>query len=209
MERKSSIRKIYGDYLDVVDSILAAYYDSTMGLATLLDFFERRQKKYVSEGKFTQEHLDKSNIHYVNGNPNDPNTKAILKCSQLEFKKKNFPSGKNYKIIGNMCLVLIYTYWEDQYRSTIAKDVLNSSNKNEVNLNIMKDLSKIRNLIIHHKGIADERVKECITLNWFKPSDEICINRDQLEFLVFQLRAGLMELEDRYGSPETEPKKER
>jgi hypothetical protein len=41
MERKSSIRKIYGDYLDVVDSILGAYYDSTMGLAMYLDFFER------------------------------------------------------------------------------------------------------------------------------------------------------------------------
>jgi hypothetical protein len=159
------------------------------------------------KGKFTQEHLDNSNILYCNGNPNDPNTKAILICRQLEFKKKNCPSGKNYKIIGNICFVLIYTYWEDQYRSIIAKDVLNSSNKNEVKLNIMGDLSRIRNLIIHHKGIADKRVKECTTLNWFKPSDEICINRDQLEFLVFQLRAGMRELEDRYGSPGTEPKK--
>ena len=204
MERKSLIRTIYVDYLNVVDRILGSYYDSTIGLAMFLDFFERHQQNSVLKGKFTQSHLDNSKVLYGHGNPNDPNCKVILKFSQSEFKKKNCSSGENYKIIGNMCLVLIYTYWEDQYRGIIAKDVLDSSNKNDVKLNIMSDLSKIRNSIIHHKGVANERVNECITLNWFKPGDEICINKDQLEFLVFQLRAGLMELEDRYGDPKKE-----
>ena len=40
--------------------------------------------------------------------------------TQGELKRRNLPGGPNDVFIGNMCLVGLYTYWEDHYRAKVA-----------------------------------------------------------------------------------------
>jgi hypothetical protein len=122
----------------------------------------------------------------------DPYSEPIHRCTLLEYKERNTPGGLNFKTLGNMCMVLIYQYWEDHYRKKIAEFA--RLEKNGIKLPIMGDLGIIRNSIIHHKGIAKDEVEKCEILKWFKAGDEISVNQEQFEELIRHIEKGLNEL---------------
>ena len=199
MSKEPEIHRIYGEYLKVVDEIFMAYCDASMGFTMFRDIVERADRDLIAIGKLTQDQADKAPFVYGEGNPNESGSYPLIKTNQADFIDRNKKEGNNFRILGNMSLVLMYTYWEDEYRLEIADKVLGSKCKNDVNLDIMKDMSNIRNSIIHHKGRADKDTGKNKILNWFKIRDEIFINDSQLKSILFKLREGLKELDKRYA----------
>jgi len=92
----------------------------------------------------------------------------------------------------NMCIVMMYTYWEDHYRETIA-NAAGLKDKKEVGIEVMRDLSILRNSIIHHKGYM-KTDKTCRILTWFKPGEKINIDLEHFEMIKREIEKGLSEL---------------
>jgi len=95
-------------------------------------------------------------------------------------------------MIGNLCSVLIYQYWEDYYRARMA-EVLDMS-ADDLEVDIMGDLRHIRRSVIHHRAIAIDDIERCKIIRWFAPGDDIFITDDQFEQLIFQVKKGIYDL---------------
>jgi hypothetical protein len=197
--KKQEISRIYGEYLKVVDEIFMAYFDATMGFTMYKDIVERSHKDLIATGKLTRDQANESPFVYGVGNPAESKSYSLIETNASDFKNRNKMDGNNFRILGNMSLVLLYNFWEDEYRLEIAKTVKNSKRKNDVKLDIMKDISNIRNSIIHHKGRANKDTGKNEILNWFRCGEEIFINKDHLKTILFKLREGLNELIEKYA----------
>ena len=188
---------IIAEYFRLVNSIFGAYLAITTSLNDAVRMIEHRQEELVRTNKTTIETLDKqflfiSKVDPYNP-PNYPDTKDILHwCSQGGFKKKNAPGGDNQIMAANMCIVMMYTYWEDHYRETIA-NAAGLKDKKEVGIEVMRDLSILRNSIIHHKGYM-KTDKTCRILTWFKPGEKINIDLEHFEMIKREIEKGLSEL---------------
>lgn len=123
--------------------------------------------------------------------PDTPNLRSrpIHMCSQGGYKKRNELGGLNRRIAGNMCIVLMYQYWEDYYRNKIAE--IAKVKKDDIKLDIMGDLRTLRRSIIHNRGIA---IEECKILKWFGAGEEITLGLDQFGELMYYVEKGLCEL---------------
>ena len=147
MSKESEIHRIYSEYLKVVNEIFMAYCDATMGFCMFRDVVERAHRDLIKDGKLTADQSDKAQFVYGEGDPNESGSYSLTETSVSDFKDRNKKEGINFRIVGNMSLVLMYTYWEDKYRSEIADRVLGSTCKDDIKLDIMKDIDNIRNSI--------------------------------------------------------------
>jgi hypothetical protein len=87
--------------------------------------------------------------------------------------------------------VLVFTYhvWDEKYRDAIAqeKGIL----QKDVSVDVLGDMRLLRNSIIHNKGFAAPDVAQCKTIIRFKPGDKIELNKDDVNFIIRQLRIQL------------------
>jgi|SRR5271157_3085774 len=129
-------------------------------------------------------------MYFGKGNPNI-SLEILHFCTIAEWKARNAPGGANFKAIGNLCLILIYQYWEDHYRSKIARQL--GITRNEIAINIMGDLRILRRSIIHHHAVAENDIEKCQIINWFKIGDEIFLTEEQFEIVIRHIRQGTEE----------------
>ncbi len=109
---------IIAEYVRLVNAIFGAYLAITISLNDAVRMIEHSQEDSVRTNKTTIEFLDKQFLFISKVDPynpaNYPDSKDILHwCSQGGFKKKNAPGGDNQIMAANMCIVMMYTYWED------------------------------------------------------------------------------------------------
>jgi hypothetical protein len=140
----------------------------------------------------TIEYLDSVSFLYGKGDPNNPASVILHQCTQGEYKQRIDKGGNNYKFIGNMCIVSIYQYWEDYYRSEIANSL--GLEKEGLHLSIMGDLRILRRSIVHHKGIALPEIDKCEILKWFKHNEIIFIDEAKMEEIVVHIQEQLISL---------------
>lgn len=180
------------EFEKIVDYIYGVYLDATTGFSLVRKQIEDQQKIVIQLFKITHpelanvQHLDNTAIIYGKGDPNTPEAIKLHRCTQLEYKDRNGESGSNFKFIGNMSLISLYQYWEDYYRSKVAK--LFGIRKNELLAPIMGDLRRLRISIIHHAGDALKDVEQCEVLNWYKENDNIFIDKEKFEQIIFHVK---------------------
>lgn len=171
--------------------IVSVYFDSIYGYEHNLKWINRTQKESLERIKidspeFKIDDLDNANFIYGDGTPVVTPLELYHNATQKDYKNRNSQNGRNCKFIGNMCLTMIYQYWEDNYREKIAK--IFSVNKNDVKSDLFGDINIIRNSIIHNNSIASSKVKKCKLLKWFKPDDEIFISKDNIVEILRNIR---------------------
>ncbi|MCX6120975.1 MAG: hypothetical protein NTX44_05105 [Ignavibacteriales bacterium] len=203
METFENINASIEQFLDVVHSIYGVYLDSIRGFYTVRKEFIEGQQKSLSLFKdspelMTIEHLDSIDFMYGKGNPNLPGSVILHRCTQGEYKQRNDKGGNNYKFIGNMCIVSIYQYWEDYYRSEIANSL--GLKKEALLVTVMGDLRILRRSIVHHNGIALQDIDKCEVLKWFKYNNNIFIDELKMEEIVFHIQSQLIALGEQYKS---------
>lgn len=147
---------IIAEYFRIMNAIFGAYLAINISLNEVVRIVEREQEKSIRMNETTIEHMDKQLLIMGSFDPDKPSPYPDPKdnlhyCSQGGFKKKNAPGGENQIMAANMCIVMMYTYWEDLYRKKIA-DAAGLKGKEYVKKEIMGDLSILRNSIIHNNG---------------------------------------------------------
>lgn len=88
--------------------------------------------------------------------------------------------------LGQQWLVLVCTECEDHYRQQIADAA--GVTKNDVKFPVMGDVSKMRNDVVHHRGVATKgNSGRCEVLTWFKPGDRMLIPQARVREFMEQL----------------------
>jgi len=109
----------------IVDNIYGVYLDGTTGFNRFREWLEETQSKALealrkSHPELKNEFLDDKDFIYSEGDPNFQNTTQLHRSTQAEIKERNTKTGSNYRFLGNMAIVALYQYWEDNYRALIA-----------------------------------------------------------------------------------------
>lgn len=184
----------------VVNGVYGVYLDAVRGFSLVKKAMEQsqiqtiRQLKQKSPKYANLEHLDKALMVYGEGDPNTPDAIELHRCTQAEYKNRNSPNGLNYQFIGNMGLIALYQYWEDNYRAIIARDL--GKTKNDLQVPIMGDLRILRHSIIHHNGIALADVKQCQILSWYSEGDEIFIDEEKFKTIIYHIKKWITEVNE-------------
>ena len=180
----SLLRKTLKELQNRVYAIVGVYFDATTGFVSNINKIQELQKQQtteISDEYLLQRKLDELDsvwIIYGEGDPNTSDAKSFHISTRKEYKKRNSKDGLNYKFLGNMCLVIIYQYWEDSFRGKIAE--ITNTRKDNILSDLFGDLRLLRRSIIHHNSIALKEVENCKLLKWFKESDEIFIDQKKL-----------------------------
>ncbi|HWA93269.1 MAG TPA: hypothetical protein VG844_01610 [Terracidiphilus sp.] len=97
-----------------------------------------------------------------------------------EFIATNSEAAFNEQQICWSIIVFIFTYWEDEVRSQIAK--IRGQNVNDIKLDELGDLRVLRQSIIHHGGVipAVKHKKLKILASLFNPNSKISPTHDQM-----------------------------
>jgi hypothetical protein len=190
-------------FLNTVDTVYGIYLDSVVAYKWSKDRFEDAQREslvaFRNQGEaWTVQDLDQRRMHFGKGDPNTPDAKFLHTCTQAEYKARNAQGGANHKVIGNLCLVLIYQYWEDHYRPRIAECL--GVERDEVRLDIMGDIRLLRQSIIHHDAKALRDVERCTILTWFKEGDDIFLTEAQFDSLIYRVKESIQELASHHSS---------
>jgi hypothetical protein len=194
------------EFEGVVTSIYGVYLMSTQGFSLLIKELTDLQLTTVNKFRTTQpelasiQYLDSTSYIFGQGDPNLSTSIELYRCTQGEYKERNSKKGINSRFIGNMCVIAMYQYWEDYYRQEIAS-LLNKTSKNEIVSDIMGDIKILRRSIIHHRGIALKDVESCKLLRWFKKGDDIFIDENMMQFIVFQVKSYLRALQGEVQKP--------
>jgi len=109
--------------------------------------------------------------------------RVLPQFSYEDMLDRNKMDGINHRHIGNMCVVTIYQYWEDNYRGKLA-EVLGLEHKNCIFVDIFGDIAALRNSIIHNSGNADRRIPQKSSKAWFEKGEPIIIDRFKFENLI-------------------------
>ncbi len=179
---------ILSDFEYVVTSILGVYLNTIGGFHLCLKEVTAYQENQLEQLRKTRpecasiEFLDSTPGQYCEGNPNISGAKVLFECTLGEYKKRNSPRGLNHRVIGNMCIIVIYQYWEDYFRPEVARNL--GKEKDDISSDIMGDLRYLRHSIIHHESIALKEVENCKLLRWYKEGDEIFIDEDKFKNIV-------------------------
>lgn len=172
------------EFLRKVYDIYGLYFDSIHGFGLVAAKIKEFQKTFLEKYKISSiEDFDKTSFIYGRGKPGSKDSYSMHISKMGKIKERNKKSGENYKIIANLCLVLIYQYWENYYRVRIANDIGLEKTK-DLELDIFGEIKVLRDSIIHHRAIALDRVEDFKLLKWFKKGDKIEIDDKQLEKII-------------------------
>ena len=191
-----SVREIVRELRRVVDAVLGVYLDATRGFHLVHEDIVGIQKSMSEEMKglpFGEiSYLDKQPFIYGQGHPDEAQWPPLHVVTQEELKARNAPGGQNYIFAGNMSLVTIYQYWEKRFRPQLAAALGKSTDDLEVD--VMGDVRRYRNSILHDDAVADANVGKNKVLKWFQPGDRVVITTNHLSELVWKLGSELADL---------------
>lgn len=178
------------EYLALVDVIYGIYLDSTAGYAEFSKSLTAAQLQISkSIGVDDMKLFEDKPFYFSNGDPNNNKTCVLHAATQREVIERNKENGLNYKTIANLCIVLIYQYWEDHFRKLIAEE--SGMNKDDLKVDIFRDLNSIRQSIIHHKGIAVDKIKKAKILRFFNAGDEIIFSKKEFDMVIAHIKFAL------------------
>ena len=187
------------DFLRFLHQTYGLFLDASAAFSQFANHYSETQKKIAKRLFLSIDELDKKEHFYGNGDPRDKNSILLHNATQGEVKIRNREGGYNICWMGNFCLVLIYQFWEHEFREKI---VLESGykNKDKLKLNIMGEINKYRHSIIHNKGKTIREAKDNKILNWFKDGEDIMIDKEKMNIIIVEIISELKKLKDSNGN---------
>lgn len=183
---KNRVTELLEDYARIVNHIHGVYFDAGRGFRLLLKEADAIQRNILRKlPELTIDDLDAQQYIVTDGDPDSVDTTSFHLTTQGTLKERNKESGTNWRFIGNMCVVVIYQFWQDHYRKEIAKSL--RVEERQVACDVMGDLRHFRNSIIHNRGVAQEEIKCYEIFKWFNPGDTIFLTREMYTEIAKQI----------------------
>jgi hypothetical protein len=191
-----SLEIIIKEFSEVVDEIYGVYLDATKGFVDNKTQMENIQNDSMSKLNVTIDYLDNVPIVYGKGPPGHSGTYILHVCTQKKYKERNDKNGKNFILLANLCVMELYQYWEDHYRTIISQKI--GIERSELKANIFGDIRLLRNSIVHHQSTALPEIEKCKILSWFKTNEKIIIFPDMFEEIIYQVKIEIDSLLKKY-----------
>ena len=124
------------------------------------------------------------------GSKQSPGRSTIAEMTQGELLNGLEDGGLFEDHVAKSLVVVIYHLWNEYYRPRIAKAV--SAEPNQVVCELLGDIRKVRNLIIHESSILPDSFSDALVFLpqiWSFESTELTITRDMVHSLMEQLNA--------------------
>jgi len=197
--------ELFWEFNEFIVSLHTLYLDSVVGFKILHQRLLEHQnqiKSFIGEcEEASGEFQDKCEIDYgllCGKNFNVVSMSPLMK--QGEVKQRTAHNGTNYILMGRLCVVQAYTYWETYLRKeiAIALGVLDSKVHTEekeierilgkyVSIDFWGDMRLMRHAILHKNGTATSDFDKMKFLTWFKPDNPINLDFEKMRFIFTQM----------------------
>ena len=166
-----------------VEQTYGLFHDSVQGWHRLSELFEGLVKQEMAKGMPREQALKSTLIH----GKGTPEVGEALHLSTLGDRLNACASGGQNEItLSNLCLISIYSHWEDRARNEIAKAL--RIDGNSVQSDLFGDIAKMRNAILHAGGVIGASARALKVLKWFSSGDRVLINREKLHDVIKLIR---------------------
>jgi len=172
------------EFVAQIDELYGLYLDAAIGFENNVEMIRRGQAASPASS-------DASAFFIGDGAPISPTNVLLHRTTQGEFKDRNRRDGRNYLIMARLFVVLVYHFWEIEYRPRIAK-AAGLADPNELKIPILGDLRLLRHEIIHHKGqlSPDERGRLEVLANLL-PGEMVDLPKPAMSQVVSELKAAM------------------
>lgn len=178
MQNSNELQRVVEEFREVLKQIFGILLDARAGFHHIVETTEKLQAKYQTSDSAPYIYNAGPPTHH----PDDPSAPWLHKTTQGDLKQRNLREGLNDGFIGNMCLVALFSYWEDYYRGKIATTL--GKSRESILVPVFGDIRLIRNSIVHHQAIALPEIERCEVLKWFSRNEAITISTDQFRELA-------------------------
>ncbi len=196
------ILKLYEEFVIFVKEIHGFYLDSLMGYEVILNDIEEQQSfarklfednnsafgvEFLCDGLSFSHQQIFSKATYFSGNNHQGESYAgsgMHNVTLGELKKRNDPKGDNCRLLGNTCIVMLYSYWEHYFRPAITKAMGLTEDLKDP---LWGDLRMFRNSILHRKGKALPEIEKAEMFLWYEPGDMIFIDQKKFRDIIYEL----------------------
>ena len=146
------------------NDLTAAHAFSVIGLRRIPEYFATLPKHPTNPDPI---------IHIGAGPPNNLDTPPYAGWRLSEALKQVEANGPVETRLGHQWIVFLYELWEHEYRPRLA--VAHNRALEDESYDLLGDLRRLRNDVVHHRGIATSgNTGRCILLgHWFKFGDII------------------------------------
>jgi len=182
------------EFIQVVDEIYGFYLDTIAAYRGWRERLIETQKQISQRTGMTIEQLDKKLFAFGKFRTEDIFGPDHVR-TQHDIKKRNKENGVNYAHIANVCIVMIYQYWEYYRKEIEDKHELKT---NSITSDLMGDVRFYRISILHNKGISTADMNKCRILGWFKENDKINLTKAQFESIIKQINQEMVNINRKY-----------
>ncbi|NCT71895.1 MAG: hypothetical protein GXC75_13210 [Xanthomonadaceae bacterium] len=169
--------------IDHAEGVFGLYHDSLQGMWRFHDMVEGIVAGEVESGLSREQALGFTLAH----GDGDPQPQNLLHFSTLgETLERTRHGGTNELVLGQMCLVSIYAFWEVRTRNELA-EVLGIS-LDGVRSDLFGDIRLLRHMLLHRAGKADGSANRLKILKWCSPGELIVVDRPRLREVINRIR---------------------
>ena len=148
---RETVDAIYGTYLDACDG-----FSHVRARATEIEDESVRSYENLKTRRPELSHLAFGGAEFSYGRVvpagSQPRYLHLHQVPVETLRRRNEEGGTNFQFIGNVCVVTLFQYWEDHYRSQFADDL--GVEKSDLQVPIFGDLMRYRRAIIHNRAVA-------------------------------------------------------
>ena len=174
------VHAILDELREELDELMTAHGFACMGLRRLRDYLASMPERPENPDQV----IDLASV--VPDNPDWPKNRGWLpdsewRLSEAEQQVQNHGSVET--LLGRQWIVSVYALWDEEYRPRLAE--AHGRSKAEEVYPLLGDLRRLRNDVIHHRGIASvDNTGHCEVVKWFQPGEVIRVDGEHFgEFL--------------------------
>jgi hypothetical protein len=191
------VRELSEEFTQLWKRLQAFYLDAVAGFNLIRNHMQNNQEQmraYLCGTELDSEAFQDTRLFTYTNIFNDANfcTAGIHRSTLGEAKARNAPNGGNYFILGQVCIISFYDFWNEYLRQEFViaigqldrteqdQKVVQQRLREHASHDLWGDLRHLRTSIVHHLGVATDDVARCKLIKWFKPGDRILITPEYM-----------------------------
>lgn len=168
------LRSICEDLKLYLNEIHGLYLDSISGFSLINQYLETESNELVRLiGEVDLELLNERSISHKRFFGSDFAASGIHHPTVAELRSRTAINDHNYDMVGKMCIVYLFSFWEMNLRKRIAK--AKTIDVKDVIYDYWGDLRLLRNFIVHSSQKTRNELKKSKIFKMWDNDDEVIV----------------------------------